>query len=95
MPKETQSDQPFTNVSVKAKPTDGMAVNNRKMPSLEGSNSACKCTYSSGKSELKVVGAESVIFDGSSDDFVQELGFAEDVLRDTKPKTEKLLSIAN
>ena len=50
-------------------------------------------TYSSGKGEFEIVRAKSVVFNCSFDDFIQEMGFAEDIFRHTKPKTKELLGI--
>lgn len=53
------------------------------------------CTYSSGKGKLEVVRPECIVFNCSLDDFIEEIGLAEDIFRHTKPKTEELYDGAN
>lgn len=47
-------------------------------------------TYSRSESKFQIVGAESVVFHGSVDDFVQESGIAEEVFGYAEPEAEEL-----
>lgn len=48
-------------------------------------------TYTSGKCEFEIVGTEGIIIDCCIDDFVKEVGFAEEILRHPKPKSKRLI----
>jgi len=48
-------------------------------------------TYTSGKREFKIIGAEGVIVDCDIDDFVEKVRFAEEVLGDPEPKSKRLM----
>ena len=49
-----------------------------------------RATYSSGEGELQVISTKGVVMDGRLDDLLEELGFAEQVLRDPQPQSEEL-----
>ena len=47
-------------------------------------------THSSCKCELQVVGAEGVVVNSSTEDFVEQIGFPEKILGDAEPEPEQL-----
>lgn len=53
-----------------------------------------EATYSCGKCELQIVGTECLIVDGYVKDLIEETRVTKQILRNTKPKTEKLRYLA-